>query len=214
MKKSMRTLLLSMIVLCMCTALIAGGTFALFSDEEVVSNHLAAGNLKIALTRIDYRDCVLDENGFLVESKPDDEEINLVTNGAPLFDAVDSVPESWYQATIKVENMGTTAYNYGMRILWNTKDDASAEQKLLASQIEITVTSDKIDNETHSVTFMLSECADNHVPLGYMLKGAKDEKAETFTVKAKFVDHDDNNDAMNVSLSFDVQVWAEQKTSL
>ncbi len=209
MSKNIRTIALSMVVLCLCTTFIVGGTFALFSDFETVHNRLVAGNLDIELTRVDYREKVLDEEGFLAESTPITTPLDLV-NGFEgyLFESVNAVPESWYQATIAVKNKGTTAYDYNVRIVWNEDNSAKDEQKILASQISITITSDKIDNESHSTTFLLSECKDNIVSLGYMVKG---DNVDTFTVTAAFIDHEDNNDAMNVALDFDIQVSATQR---
>ncbi len=217
MKKNIRTIVLSMVVLCLCTTFIIGGTFALFSDYDEVDNRLVAGNLDIGLYRVNYVENVLDSEGFLAESDPLDgpeDRINLANNEFQgyLFEAVNAVPESWYEATMEISNQGSTAFNYDVRIIWDT-DDATAEQKILASQIYITITSDKIDNETHTHSFYLSECADesNIVPLGYMI--ADKDAVETFKVTAKFIDHEDNNDAMNVSVDFDIRVSATQRVS-
>ena len=53
-------------------------------------------------------------------------------------------------------------------------------------------------------------CADYDVVLGSMLKG---DAAEQFTVKAEFVNRDDNNAAMQAEIEFDLQVYATQKTN-
>ncbi len=218
MTKGFRTLLTAMVILCISTAMIVGGTYALFSDYETVGNHLVAGNLDIALTLVDYREYVPGDDGLLtlnVDQDVQNNPVDLVGNDDTLFTAVNAVPESYYQATIEIKNKGTTAYDYDVRILWNTENDATAEQHILASQIEITITSDKIDNETHTKTFLLSDCADNVVPLGYMLRStAENESVERFTITAKFVDDENNDRVQNVELSFDIQVNATQKISL
>jgi len=46
-----RSVLLSVMTLVLCLALVAGGTYALFSDQVTLTNHLEAGTLDITLTR-------------------------------------------------------------------------------------------------------------------------------------------------------------------
>ncbi len=247
MEKRTKTLLLSILTLCICTALVVGGTFALFSDSVKVNNHLSAGNLDVGLYRTSYKEYVLNDKGLMVERDGEDdpkfdERLPLVgENGSDkeLFIVSKAVPTSWYQATMEVSNQGSTAFDYGVRILWTdttdeTADDYCKNDEIIASQIRITITSKEISDEIadgkvtvtdengenpveiNYVTFMLNECKDNDVSLGYILAG---DPVETFTVKAEFVDDEVvggivNNDAMNSELKFDVQVYATQKTSL
>ncbi len=211
-------LLLSILTLCICTVLVVGGTFALFTDKEIINNHLSAGNLDIALERVSYKECVLNSNGLMVESE-DDSVIDLVTNGESLFDVKNAVPTSWYQATIKVDNLGSTAFDYGVKILWEPNDDPEDNDITFAEQIKITVTSNKISPEdtdgidehgNRYVSFMLADAAENNLSLGYLLTTSQ---AESFTVKAEFINNTAvNNDAMLAELKFDVQVYATQKT--
>ncbi len=226
MEKRTMTLLLSTLTLCICTVLVVGGTFALFTDSVIVNNHLSAGNLDVGLYRISYKECILDANGLMAESAENTDRINLVTDANELFHVTDAVPTSWYQATMEVSNLGSTAFDYGVRILWtdtNVGDEEYCEKdEVLASQIRITVTSDKIKRtvtdengenpvEVNYVTFMLDECAGNDISLGYLLAGTE---VETFTINAEFVNNSANNFAMLASLNFDVQVYATQKISL
>ncbi len=211
MNKRMRTLAISMIVLCISCTVIVGGTFALFSDTDTVSNHLVAGNLDISLDRIGYTEYVLGEDGTMVLKNADTAPVDLVENDDKLFSMVNAVPSSYYEATMQVTNNGSTAFDYGVSIIWNTDGKASAQQMAFAKQIRITVSSDKINNEAHTVSFMLADCATNSVPLGYMLKGAN---PESFTIKAEFIDSEDNNAAMLATLDFDMQVYATQKVAL
>ncbi len=239
MEKRTKTLLLSMLTLCICTLLVVGGTFALFTDSVTVNNHLSAGNLDVGLYRTSYKEYVLNEKGLMVENTVvDNPKLNLVgQNGysKELFTVSEVVPTSWYQATMEVSNLGSTAFDYGVRILWTDTTDKTAENycekdEIIASQIRITITSKEISDEiangtvtvtdengdpveVNCVTFMLNECKDKDISLGYLLVG---DPVETFTVKAEFVDFDDeiNNLAMSSELKFDVQVYAMQKTSL
>ncbi len=221
MEKRTKTLLLSMLTLCICTLLVVGGTFALFTDSVTVNNHLSAGNLDVGLYRTSYKECVLDTDGLMAESAENTDRVNLATNGSVLFNVTNAAPTSWYQATMEVSNLGSTAFDYGVRILWDANDDETDNDEAFASQIRITITSEKIKRtvtdengnpvEVNYVTFMLDECKDNDVSLGYLLKNAG---VETFTVKAEFINSGSNNSAKLATLDFDVQVYATQKTSL
>ncbi len=230
MEKRTKTLLLSILTLCICTVLVVGGTFALFTDKATVNNHLSAGNLDVGLYRTSYNECVLDADGLMAVSDENTDRINLVADGKALFNVTNAAPTSWYQATIEVSNLGSTAFDYGMCILWETDDSTTESEKALASQIKITITSKNISDEVadgkvtvtdesgnpvevNYVTFMLDECGleENKISLGYLLKNAG---VETFTVKAEFVNDGANNSAKLATLDFDVQVYATQKTSL
>ena len=59
MEKRTKTMLFSALTLLVCTVLIVGGTFALFTDSVMVNNHLSAGNLEVGLYRTSYREYVL-----------------------------------------------------------------------------------------------------------------------------------------------------------
>ena len=206
MEKRTKTMLFSALTLLVCTVLIVGGTFALFTDSVTVNNHLSAGNLEVGLYRTSYRECVLGTDCLMSESAENTDRIDLCAVGSMLFNVTNAVPTSWYQATIEVSNLGSTAFDYGMRILWEANDDETDNDEVFASQIKITITSEKLEE---AVEFMLDECADHDISLGYLLKGTG---AEAFTVKAEFVDDGNNNSAMLANLSFDVQVYATQKT--
>lgn len=230
MDKRKDTLWISaLLALVLCVVLLIGGTYALFTGNVEVNNHLSAGNLKVGLTRVSYKEHNLDERGVLTD-KIDDTVIDLTQDGKEIFTVDKAVPTSWYEATIEVSNLGSAAFDYGMRILWTDMqvDDEKYDETLhkndeiLAAQIQITVTSSKIadadadgqdENGTNYVQFMLDKCADpeNDISLGYLLKN---EGTNSFTVKAEFLNNEVNNAAMLASLTFDVQVFATQKTSV
>ncbi len=220
----------ALLALVLCVALLIGGTYALFTGNVEVNNHLSAGNLKVGLTRVSYKEWVLNDSGLMCE-KTDSTAIDLTKDGNEIFTVEKAVPTAWYEATIEVSNEGSTAFDYGMRILWTDMqvDDEKYDETLhkndeiLAAQIQITVTSKKIADAdadgkdksgTNYVQFMLDKCEQKDISLGYLLKNAG---TDSFTVKAEFVNSDEkdvNNAAMLANLTFDVQVFATQKTSV
>ncbi len=212
MRLNKRTLLLSLVTLCVSTMLIVGATFALFTGEVTVNNHLSAGNLEVGLLCTSYKYSAINEKGFLEESGETlDEAVDLTKENSAIFTVVDAVPTSWYKAEIEVSNIGTTAFDYGMRIIWNANDNQEDNDVDLADQILITVESTKLPEP---VSFKLSEAKDHDIKLGYLIRGAKGDDAEKFTVTAEFVNDDDiNNSAMLATLEFDVQVYATQRVS-
>ena len=79
MTRRNRSVLLSVLVLVLCLALIAGGSYALFTDEITLDQHLQAGTLKATLIRTELVKTELDGNGFLTsnEDEPDKRHINF-----------------------------------------------------------------------------------------------------------------------------------------
>ncbi len=201
-----RIVLLSMITLCLSVMMIVGGTFALFSDSQVVNNHLEAGNLDVGVYRVGYITHQLDSDGLMKTSQNDTSEVNLNKDTSKIFEVKNAVPSSYYQATLKIVNEGSTPFDYGLRIIWESDDTTPALEKNLAEQLEITVTSSKLNAP---IVFRLADCASNDVKLGYILKKGT---AEEVTITALFVNDDKvNNDAMLATIDFDVQIYAAQK---
>lgn len=201
-----RTLLLSALTALLGVSVAVGASYALFTDQVTVNNHLSAGSLDVGLYRVEYKENVLVADGTMAESTPDTTRVDLTQNADKLFVIDDLfVPTSWYETTIEVSNLGDVAFDYGVRILW--KDDpANDKDQIIAEQIQITISV----GDTQKEQFYLCDCANYDVVLGSMLKG---DAATQFTVKAEFVNRDDNNAAMQAEIDFDLQVYATQKTN-
>lgn len=201
-----RTLLLSALTALLGVSVAVGASYALFTDQVTVNNHLSAGSLDVGLYRVEYKENVLVADGTMAESTPDTTRVDLTQNADKLFVIDDLfVPTSWYETTVEVSNSGDVAFDYGVRIL--RKDDpANDKDQIIAEQIQITISV----GDTQKEQFYLCDCADYDVVLGSMLKG---DAAEQFTVKAEFVNRDDNNAAMQAEIEFDLQVYATQKTN-
>lgn len=201
-----RTLLLSALTALLGVSVAVGASYALFTDQVTVNNHLSAGSLDVGLYRVEYKENVLVADGTIAESTPDTTRVDLTQNADKLFVIDDLfVPTSWYETTVEVSNSGDVAFDYGVRILWKN-DPANDKDQIIAKQIQITISV----GDTQKEQFYLCYCADYDVVLGSMLKG---DAAEQFTVKAEFVNCDDNNAAMQAEIEFDLQVYATQKTN-
>ena len=213
MGKKARVLLISMVTMCMSLALIVCATYALFTGQVDVNNHLAAGSLEVGFLWTGTDSYALNDKGVLEEKNDTFETpVDLTLDNSELFNISGAVPGSSYTVNLQVSNKGSVAFEYGVRILWevNTEDEVDDElETLLAGQIEITVT---CGSETR--TFLLSASAANDVDLGVLYAGADANTvpSQDFSVTATFVDNADNNKVQNISLNFDLQVYATQAT--
>ncbi len=209
MSKRIRAVMLSMVTVCLCLALVIGGTYALFSDQVTVQNHLQAGKLEVGLFRVGYTANELTEDGVLSEGETDKERLELTdttTEDITLFSVTDAVPGCWYRVDLEVANNGNIAFNYGVRMIWD-RESATPEQVKFAGQMQITV---EVGDVQKAQFFLSDAAAAEDIDLGSIF--AKGE-AQQFTVTAKFMDSDENNDVQKISLEFDLQVFATQKTT-
>lgn len=202
--------------LVLCLALVAGGTYALFSDQVTLATHLKAGTLDITLKRTKLVTTSLDaKTGFLVEeenedtidfSKPYDPQDPDAEN-KNVFDIDETaliVPGCKYTATMQIENKSDVAFGYWLEIVFDDKADLE-----LADQLEVTVTTVK-----GTTVAKLSESAgligNKGEPVGILAIS----ESELFTISVEFLNDDKvNNDAKTQSLDFDLIVHAVQITS-
>lgn len=213
--KKKRVLLISCSVIMLCICIIAGMSYALFTDSVSVGNHLQAGNLNVTLTRTNLEYSVLNAEGELAV-KTVAEDLDLTTSSANNVFGIDStdiriVPGSYFDADLEIENAGNTAFNYSIsiKLLGDSTD--------LAEQLKVIVTH---PNGT-TTEKMLSELAGGlSIDTGKMKVG---DTAQTFSVRVEFVDDGRpdtnpsttivNNDAQGDSAVFDLIVTAVQATT-
>lgn len=204
--KKKRVLLLSCSVILLCMCVVAGMSYALFTDSKSVSNHLKAGNLDVTLTRTGLRYNVLNEEG----------QLQLHTNGTPLnltgttfeddnvfgidSDDIRIVPGSFFEATLTVTNSGSTALTYNVDIKLN------GEATALAQQLKVTVTQGTTTNSA-----MLSTLTENGLTAA--TGSLNPNSVQEFTVRVEFVEDSSNNAAQMKAAAFDLQVTAEQATA-
>ncbi|MBQ8496562.1 MAG: hypothetical protein IJ489_03795 [Clostridia bacterium] len=207
-----RVLLVSGAIILLCITIIAGMTFALFTDEEAVNNHLKAGDLDITLIRTNLKSTRLTERGFL-ETVTDDTDKDFTNNKDENVFGLDGeliVPLSEYEADLTLTNKGDVAFKYGIQIVLGEDSDPD-----LAEQLEVTVTVNNADGTTE--TKRLNEglgIGSNAQTFGLLAVGDDCD----FSVKVKFLDdrkYEDefeNNDAQGDDVYFDLVVYAVQYT--
>ena len=205
-----RSILMSVLALALCLSLVAAGTYALFSDKVTIKNHLQAGTLDITLIRTNLKTRSLDSTTGLLALTENSEDVDFSNpNDKSIFDITDKtllVPACWYEAEMQISNNSDVAFGY-----WIEIDFGGSVDQAFASQLEITVTSQK---GTYSKTVNQSDGligAEND-PIGIVAKTG----SQLFTVRVEFRDLDDtvNNNAKKQNTEFDIIVHAIQVVEL
>ncbi len=212
MKK--KILLITVAVILLCSATIAGVTYALFTDSSSVDNHLKAGNLDVTLKRVSLEYTVFDEDGYLdvVTLDGEENELLLTKSTAENVFGIDSdtnriVPGSYFDAKLAIGNNGDVAFDYSVEIKLITEDEEEANA--LSSQLKLTVT----DASGNAKSYMLSELygtADCKVLAGHM---KKTDTEHFFNVKVSFENDANNNAAKAQTAVFDLVVSATQAST-
>lgn len=202
MNKRIRKILLAMLMACLCVVFAVGAAFALFSDQVTIHNRLDAGTLKIGLTRVGYRAVVADDTGAFTTTT-DNTEVDLTNYAGSLFNMNKAIPGANISVDMEITNLGDVAFDYGLRMMWND-DSATEVQKEFARQIQITVTLDQAEK----ARFTLFE--GQNIEIGELAAG---DTSQVFTVKAEFINNDNNNYVQGAGLEFDLQIYAVQKTA-
>ena len=208
MTKRKRSLIMSVLTLLLCVALFAAGTYALFSDEVVLKNHLQAGTLDITLTRTSLLKNELDSNtGFLVtKENPDDVDFSGETK-RNVFDIIEDValivPGCWYSAEMQISNNSDVAFNYWIEVVFSDDDNLALADQL---KVKLITKNGKIEGKLSEIAALISN---EKKPVGVLAKKA----SELFTIRVEFENLETNNSAKKQSLSFDVVVHAVQQTT-
>lgn len=212
MTKKKRSILMSVMTLMLCLAMVAGGTYALFTDSVRLATHLQAGNLDITLHRTKLESKILDERTGFLEDYTNGNIIDF-SNVDPfhpnVFDIREGdliVPGSTYTATMRIENKSKVAFGYWVEIVLHGADPE------LAKQLQIKVETDDGAYTEHRLNTG-STLGSEQYPIAILAIGQDDY----FDVSVTFVDDRvdnsiTNNDAMDQNVYFDVVVHAVQVT--
>ena len=201
-----RALIVSGAIILLCMTIIAGTTWALFTDTQTVSNHLQAGDLKITLVRTELTKRTLNSVGKLVTSDPDTTRLDFSNStDENVFGIVENekiVPGTKYVAKMEISNESDVAFGYWIEIKCT---DATAGENL-AKQLKVTVNTD-----TEATAFVNDGLIVKGANDGYVGELLIDEKTE-FTVTVEFLDSESNNLAKGENLWFDLVIHAVQAT--
>lgn len=219
-----RSLVLSVLTLLLSVALFAAGTYALFSDQVELTNHLQAGTLDITLIRTNLKTTSLNsQTGFLnVTENPKDIDFSKPADpndpnaeNKNVFDMTDTtliVPGCWYEAEMQIVNNSDVAFGYWLEIDLKGVDNEDFA-KALAEQIKMTVTT--VDDTNPEGEALIKKVGDGKYvgtdedPIGVLAKTS----SQYFTVRVEFIDDDAvNNLAKKQKLDFDIIVKAVQIT--
>lgn len=210
-KRSIVTIACLSIVLCI--ALIAGGTYALFSSKTSVTNHLRSGNLTLKLERVGLTKYAYDEaSGEYKE--------NVYTNGDAyvdfsqateknVFDIARSeviAPGVWYEATMRISKDNTNVpFAYKIIVKLNGSKGEDGKDNAFASQLRIYVDGAP---KGYLSDYVTAE-GGNEISVSSGLIGLT-EGSKEFKVKLLFDPTADNNAVMNSTADFDLIVEATQ----
>lgn len=201
LKNKARTLMVASVMIMLCVGMAIGGTYALFTDKVEVENHLVAGNLNITLERTKLVKNTLNNNGYLqkteittVKDFSSDTNSNVFDIGSNEF----LVPASYYEATMRVSNNSSIAFEYDIVIRLTSASNKLAEQMI--------VYIDGVKKGTLSEFTESSQLA--NIGSGTVVPG----KSREFIVKIEFASNS-GNITQGQSVKFDLAVEATQKTN-
>lgn len=206
MSKRSRIVLLSCITVLCCVALIVAGTFALFTYNRTVTNHLRAGSLTATLTRTKLTSTALSANGKLetvTDTQTKDFTAQNTENVFGLTSREAIAPGCYFEAAMRLANRGTIGFVYWIEIKGIEGD------KELQDELELTLTAP--DGQIKSAILSSDDAAQimgsESEPIATLLVGESDD----FTVTLKFLS-EAGNSAQTKQASFDLIVHAQQLT--
>ena len=225
-----RSVLMAVTLLVLSLALLASGTYALFSDQVKMSHHLQAGKLNITLVRTKLTKTELDPiTGYLKTSSEEDpnggtdfSDPGVDENVFGLTKDTRIVPCNSYAATMKITNNSDVAFGYWIEIKLNLEGLNDEQLKALELDKQIKV---YVNDEAKAVVLKDGlQVGDKDHPISKLAKAPTYDAegnpshslkySETFVVCVAFENLSDelNNLAQGQSLSFDMIVHAVQLT--
>lgn len=204
MSNKKRILITSFSVIILCLCILVGVSYSLFTDSEQVTNHLKTGDLDITLERTHLEYATLNAQGYL-QIRNNYDIVDFTNDKKENIFGLDTeelmAPGSYYEATMKLSNKSTVAFDYEIEIVLNSVANDFAEQLKVY-----------LDGDTEGK--LLSEINYGNK---YILKGTAPVevgKSAEFTVKVAFIHDTNNNAAQDSTISFDLVVSATQTTTI
>ena len=133
-----RSILMAVLTLLLCFALMAVGTYALFTVTVPLKNHLQAGTLDITLIRTNLKATVFDSKTGELTYVEDDRDVDFTDptnkNLLGLDQGTRIAPGFWYSADVDIKNVGELDCYYWIQI--DLSDNGAV---LLAEQLQSVV---------------------------------------------------------------------------
>lgn len=229
-----RALLLAGTTIILCLALIVGGTYALFTDEESVNVHLQAGDLDVELWRTHLTGCYVDTTDGTIKTMDEANAVNFSqtnpnTANTNIFGfdkgtALLIAPTCHFTARMEIRNEGDVAFTYVVKFTELDVTNAALAEQLMVTITEVTANADGSETKT--------DTAIKEVSLASILAEQKQATHDTvlkcdannvqiIEVTVTFVDSAPDNDVNNAAQStpdalsmvnFDMAVVATQMT--
>lgn len=227
MNRTNRIILVSVAVILLCCVIIAGATFALFTEGKTVTTHLKSGKLDVEFYRDRYSYTILDADGTLKPitggtrvdfTKPVGE--NFFGFEGSKDNKFQIVPGSEFSADMQLVNKGTTAFTYDIEIIYDTDDDTNFD--LLADQLLVTVgeysyapNGDRVERVTKSARLSDATWQSEEGYLEGTLKLGTTAVSSNLFVRVQFVSDGTgignvNNNVMSKSVYFDLVLTCVQ----
>lgn len=231
-KTKRRSLIMAVLMMVLSLALVASGTYALFSDQVKMTHHLQAGILDITLVRTNLTKKELDPvTGYMKESSvPDVPEKDFskptTENVFGITDKTLIVPCSTYTADMKITNNSDAAFGYWIEVKLNFEGEhALSDEELAALHLDEQIRVIVIKSSGEAEKALLSNgltVGSEAQPIAKLAKAPTVDGdgnpshnlqySDTFTVCVTFLDleHATNNLAQDQHLYFDLIVHAVQ----
>lgn len=193
------------VLILLCLGPVIGITYGLFEETVSTRNHLVSGSLDATLVRKRLVSLNADADGYLKSVVDDNLKDFSHDTGDNIFGVDETmlvVPGSSFTAEMRITNNGNVAFYYYVEVFFNsTISDAS-----FASMLKLSVVSEKgIKREIlikDGLTLGKDDSGIGLVPVG---------ASENFTVKLEFLDDENNNNAQNKFVVFDLRVHLVQQ---
>ena len=211
-KNRSRIILVSSLTAMCAVALTVAGTYAIWNQTSTFNNHISAGNLKLTLKRNSYTKHLLDNETGLMKDVTDSTETTITDNDNVfgLGSGELMAPTAYYETNLTLVNEGSVAFTYSIYFnVSDGSDETLAEQLYVSYKIGENATY----GEAKQLSTYMGDTASTTALISSENSVQKGQSSEKISIKVSFDDQDNNNDAMDKSVDFDIKIVATQDTS-
>jgi hypothetical protein len=229
--KRNRGIIFAIIFIFVAIGLIAGGSYALFTQNILVNNHLESANLEASLHRTSHTSQYY-LNGYKTGETVAEENVdfsgNNSSNAFGLPENALIAPTCVQTGIFKISNNGNIAFDYYVEFKLTGESDEALASQLLVSVQEVNENGEPANNG-HSNEFTMDEATNGKYLANDNSKiGTVDaENSGYFKITVTFVDDGiseesarteldemNNNDAQEQNVYFDMIIHCVQNTDV